>query len=64
MAEEQGGVSLPTLGLVSHFIKPQALQTEGCPPPDCLVISIGVGMPLHLGDVIIGHSEHPPQYYN
>lgn len=32
MAKEQGGVALLTLGLVSHFTKPQALQTEGCPP--------------------------------
>lgn len=60
MAKEQGEMSFHTLGLMSHFTKPQALQTEGCPLPDCLVISIRAGIPLHLGDINIGHSEHPP----
>lgn len=32
MAKEQEGVALLILGLMSHFTKPQALQTGGCFP--------------------------------
>lgn len=63
MAKEQRGVSLHSLGLMSHFTKPQALQTEGCPSPDSLVISTRAGIPQHPRDINIGHSEHPPHCY-
>lgn len=39
-------------------------KQKAVPPPGCLSISTGAGIPLHLGDINIGHSEHPPHYHN
>ena len=69
MAKEQGEVSLHNLGLMSHFMKPQDLQIEGCAPPACAVIpaGAGTGYPLQLDYINIASSElgeemHPSHF--
>lgn len=59
MAKEQGEVSLHHLGLKSHFVKPQDLQTEGCDPPASVVVpaGAGTGCPMQMDDIDIGISE-------
>ena len=62
-------MSLHNLGLMSHFVKSQDLQKEGCAPPACVVIPVRAGMGYHLqlGDINIGSSElgeemHPSHF--
>lgn len=59
ISKEKGEVSLHNFGLISHFMKLQDMQIEGCAISICGVITVGAGTRelLQLDDTNTGRKE-------